>query len=410
MTQAAAPTEPVRTIPSHVPPELVVDLDFYSLPDGEVDPHTAWLAFTEAAKGKGPLVWSPYSGGHWVATVPADIARFQRDNKNFGSSINTVPDRGGPRLVPLEAEPPNHAPYRNNVIPFFTGQMLRDLEPRVRALAIQLVEGLQPQGECNFIHDFALQYPVTIVLQILGLPTEDGVKLNEITDRLARHPDAAEKGRAYQEMVTYLDGHIRDRVEHPRDDAITAITRAQIHGRPYTHEEMLSTVTLLTFGGVDSVAMHLSFIALYLARHPEQRAYVRANLVNLDHVAVEFARRFPIANMMRRLNNDYVHEGVTMKAGDMVSIAAPLYNLNEAVFPHASEVDFARPAHQTHLTFGSGPHTCVGAALARMEVVIFLQEWLKRIPDFEVKTDKPARLRASATTAVDQLWLQWPVK
>jgi cytochrome P450 len=172
---------------------------------------------------------------------------------------------------------------------------------------------------------------------------------------------------------------------------------------------MLSTATLLTIGGVDSVAMHLSFIALHLARNPAHREFVRSNLDNLDGIVHEFNRRFSGANMMRKLINDMEHAGVVMKAGDMLAIPAPIYNLDDELFPNPAEINFQRPANQTHLTFGTGVHTCPGAALARLEVAIFLQEWLKRIPDFEVNPDVPVRLRASVTSAVDQLSLRWPV-
>jgi cytochrome P450 len=394
-------------IPAHVPPELVVDLDIYALPDGDIDPQVAWRKF--AAFDKGPLVYSPYNGGHWVATVPADVARFQRDTKNLSSTVNTVPDRGGPRLVPLESDPPQHTQYRSNVLPLFTGKALKDLEPRIQALAEELVEGLQPRGECNFIADFALQFPVAIVLQLLGLPVEDGDMLNRYADMLARDPDPNVKAQAYAAVTAYLDGWIQKRIDEPADDAITQLTKATIDGRPYTREEILSTVTLLTFGGVDSVAMHLSFIVLYLARHPAQRNYVKANLDNLDGIVSEFARRFPIANMMRKVAHDMEHEGVILKAGDMLAIPAPMYNFAEEIFPDAASVDFSRPQNQLHLTFGTGAHTCPGASLARLEVKIFLREWLKRIPDFHVKPDVPVRLRASVTSAVDQLWLQWSV-
>ena len=208
-------------------------------------------------------------------------------------------------------------------------------------------------------------------------------------------------------MSAYVDSAIQERLREPRNDAITEITQAQIDGRPYTHDEMLSTLTLLALGGLDSVAMHISFIALYLARHPEQRAYVTNHLDDLELVTWEFARRFPIAQMMRQVLNDYEHGGVTMKKGDMVAIPAALYNLDDAIFDSAAEVDLSRPK-SLHLTFGTGPHACPGSGLARLEVEIFLQEWLSRIPDFQVDPDVPVECRAQITNAVDQLSLKWP--
>src|SRR5262249_23998865 len=137
------------------------------------------------------------------------------------------------------------------------------------------------------------------------------------------------------------------------------------------------------------------------------RAYVTAHLDDLQPIIMEFGRRFPIAQMMRQVLNDYPHGGVTMKKGDMVAIPAALYNLNDTIFDHSAHVDFT-PRNQLHLTFGTGPHACLGSGLARLEVGVFLQEWLTRIPDFQVDPDVPVQCRAQFTSAVDQLCLTWP--
>jgi cytochrome P450 len=155
--------------------------------------------------------------------------------------------------------------------------------------------------------------------------------------------------------------------------------------------------------------MHLSFIVLHLARNPQDLAYVKDNLDNLDEAIIpEFNRRFSGVNMFRKLACDVTIDGVTMKAGDMVCVAAPLYNLSDDAIRHSATDDFHRPRNLTHLSFGTGAHTCPGAALARLEVKIFLQEWLRRVPEFTLKEGAPLRLRASMASAVDELSLQWP--
>ena len=395
------------TIPDHVPQELVIDVDQFNLPGGDKCPHQAWKAFID--KEKGALVWSPYHGGHWVATDPHDIQRIQRDAKNFSSSQGSVPKRGSGQLVPLEADPPEHKDYRGNLLPLFTGKTLAAMAPAIRALAVELVEGLKDKGGCDFIHDFALLFPVGVVLDILGLPREDGLYLNQLAETVARHPDPVKKKTAYVEIEAYVAKFVDARLENPKDDGITAITQAKVLGRPYARDEMIRSATQLTLGGVDSVAMHHSFIALYLARNPEQQKYIRENLDNLDQVVNEFARRYPISNRMRLVANDIELHGVKLKKGDMIGIPAPIHNLDEELYPNGAEIDFHRPKGTPHLSFGTGIHVCAGAALARLETEIFLQEWFQRIPEIQLMDGKEPKVRAASLSAVDDLWLQWPV-
>lgn len=400
--------EPTYTVPSHVPSELVVEIDMYDMPGGDEDPHLPWLKFISEEKGS--VVFSPYNGGHWVATDPADIARIQADSENFSNTAVSIPDRGSPNLIPLESDAPRHGDYRRNIMPFFKGQALADLQPTIRKLAIDLIDDLVERGECDFLNEFAMRFPVYIVLQILGLPIKDGVELNRLTDIVARHPDPQKKFEAYTTLSQYVDGFIEDRLANPKDDGITKITQATCLGKPYTRDEMNRAATMLTLGGVDSVAQHLCFIALYLARNPDQQDYVRENINSLHGIINEFGRRYPIANIFRKLAKDVELNGITMKAGDMISIAAPIHNFNKELFPSGAEIDFKQRSSAKHLSFGTGPHSCPGASLARLEVKIYLEEWFKRIPKFELKEGAPVRLRASMMSAVDELWLQWPVE
>ena len=156
---------PVKNIPDHVPPELVVDIDIYNIPGGTDDPQGCWRIF----KGRGPLVWSPYNDGHWIATEGKDVFRFFRDPEHFSSSALAIPDPGD-RMLPIQADPPEHAKHRANITFLVTPERVEALEPRVRELTIQLIEGFRARGECEFVSEFALQLPLIIFLEMMGLP------------------------------------------------------------------------------------------------------------------------------------------------------------------------------------------------------------------------------------------------
>lgn len=390
-----------RIVPPHVPDDLVVDLDIYNLPSVEKDVQLAWTHF----RGKGPLVYSPHNGGHWVAVSGADIAAMFRNSRQFSSLSVTIPSVGGEPLLPLEADAPLHSQYRKAVMSFLTIPRINAMEDDIRGLTVSLIEGLAPQGRCEFIGDFAHQLPLIIVLRMMDLPLEDRGYLHGLTEVFARDPDLLAKQQAYGKLRAYLEDKIALRRATPGADLISHLLAGQIDGRPLTGAELLSTCTMVTLAGLDTVAAMLGFIALFLARNPQQRRHIRDNPAELPAIVNELLRRFATSNMGRVVTEDLVYKGITLKRGDHVMLSPTLHNLDPDLFAQPDQVDFTRPPK--HITFGAGAHTCAGAHLARMEIGIFLEEWLARIPDFDVDPDQPVRGRAGPVNTIDHLGLVW---
>lgn len=396
-TAAIAPN-----IPSHVPPELVVDIDIYNIPGGTEDPQGCWRIF----KGHGPLVWSPYNGGHWIATEGKAVFRFFRDPEHFSSSALAIPDPGD-RMLPIQADPPEHAKYRANITFLVTPERVEQLEPRVRELTVQLIEAFRQRGECEFVSEFALQLPLIIFLEMVGLPLDDRLMLRDMIERFLKAQDGQMRYDIHMEIHHYLEKWVNLRREHPTDDGISRIIASTIDGRPYTQQEVLETLTLLLHAGLDTLMNMLGFIALHLARNPKDRDYIRDNPEKMHNVIQELLRRYTGPQLGRKLAMDYTYEGVTMKKGDMIMLSPFFFNQDESTLDNPDEVDFERQ-NIKHITFGSGPHTCAGALLARREIMIFLQEWLTRIPDFAVDPERPPKLSSQAQNSVETLWLTWP--
>lgn len=393
--------EPFPVIPDHVPADLVVDHDIYDLPGSAVDPQLAWQCF----RGRGPLVYCWKNGGHWVPTQAKAIAQFYRDTANFSSRKVLIPQPDADAMLPIQADPPLHGQHRANVQVLLTPERVMKLERSIRDLAIELIEDFRHKGECDFVADFALQFPLIIFLRMMALPIEDRHALRGIIERFNYDPDLAVKTQAHEELNVYLESWLQRKIDRPDEGAVSHLTRCTVDGRPYTRQEMLSTFMLLLQAGLDTVAMMLSFIAIHLARHPEHRRFIREHDDRMMDVIQELMRRYAGPNMSRVLAHDYVHEGVLMKRGDMIILPASLYNMDESIAPNPETVDFDRAVR--HITLGTGPHTCAGALLARKEITIFLQEFLNRIPDFDLDPDRPVVMHAAPQNNVSSLWLKW---
>lgn len=391
----------MKTVPAHVPDHLVVDIDFLNIPDSGDDPQSAWKQF----RGKGPLVWSPYNGGHWVVTEGDDIGKIWRDTKRFSSKRIIIPDLGYETLLPIEADPPVHAQYRRNIQTHLDRANINDMMPDIRALAVELIDGLYAKGECDFISEFAEPLPLTIFMKLVGLPLDDRPFLHHLVDVLARSSDNDERIKASGELHAYLETWIEKRVAEPGDDLFSSLTTAEIDGRLYNRAELMGTAFLLTIAGLDTVASLLGFVAWFLAKNPDARDYIINNNEQMPNIVQELIRRFPVSNMGRVVIGDFDYRDVALRDGDRLLLVPSLYNLDEKINPNPEKVDFEREGR--HVTFGTGAHTCAGAVLARAELSIFLEEWLKRIPDFQIKPGEPVLAKAAPVNAVQKLVLSW---
>lgn len=391
-----------RTVPAHVPKDLVVDLDIYDVPGGEVDPHTAWRKF----QGRGPLVYSPYNGGCWIPTEGEDVFNITRNTKLYSSRQLAIPDPGDEEpMLPIQADPPVHSQHRANIQPFFSPAAVEEADPKMRELTIGLIEGFKHKKSVDFVQEFALQLPVTIFLDMAGLPHTDRWLLRDMIQKFLDSADPADKKAAHDAIHDYMNGWVDKRIAEPGDDMISKVTQATVDGRLYTRSEMLSMLTTLLHAGLDTLSTMMSFVALHLARHPEDREYIRQRPDRIDAVIQELLRRFPGPNVGRVVAEDHVFRGVKLKKGDRVFLILSFFNQNPVTLSNPDEIDFSRSAR--HITFGAGPHTCAGALLARRQLAIFVSELVTRVPDFEIDPVRGFKLRATPMNIVDELWLKW---
>nr|WP_047166168.1 cytochrome P450 [Sphingomonas sp. Y57] len=399
---------PLAPRPEHVPADLVRDFDLYDIPGAAEDIQAAYRAIQQASPD---IFWTPHNGGHWVATRGEDIVEMQRDYNRFSHQHIVLPPMpDAPRQIPLEMDPPEHARYRRPLMQALLPSIVSELESKVRQVAIDAVERLLPRGECEFVEDFAKVLPIHVFLELVELPLDDKAYLLTLAEDSVRGRDAETRGRSQQLMGAYLLPWIRARRETPGSDLLSKLVNVDIGGERISEAEATSYATLVLFGGLDTVAGMIAFIARFLAQNPGQRRQLVERLDDdafVKNAIEEMVRRHGLANTARVIASDFDYKGVSFRAGDRILPANLFVGVDDRLNPDPLVVDFSREK-PVHAAFGNGAHACPGAVLARREIRIFLQEWLSRIPDFRIKPGTRPVLATGMVNGVLRLELVWP--
>jgi len=390
--------------PVHVPPDLAFDFDMYALPEAFADDtHRYWK---EVQKAYPPIFWTPRYGGHWVATRGEDIKHMLEKYEQFSNHESFIPKGVQPRIIPPTLDPPEHTPVRAMLQPAFSPKALVEVQKHAREVAIQIIEELQPRGECEFVGDFASNMPIVAFLTMLGLPVEDRIMLRGWVKMMtpSNGPHVVE---GWRHITDYMKHWIEKRRANPTNDLISLVVHSKIGGRPITEEETISVCQVLLGGGLDTVVTMTSFVARHLAKHPEDRKTLREHPELALGAVEEFTRCFGTTNIGREVKSDLIYKGVSMRQGDMVAVCTPLYGLDDEIYAEATKVDIRRKQAARHMSFGSGVHNCPGAVLARREIGIFIEEWLPRIPDFRIKTGTTPKVTTGLVNSMSEMWLEW---
>jgi cytochrome P450 len=199
---------------------------------------------------------------------------------------------------------------------------------------------------------------------------------------------------------------IAEKTKHPDEHVISRIVHATVDGRPMSPPEIFGFVVFLFIGGLDTVFATLNNIWLWLARNPERRQEMINDPANINAQVEELLRAWSVTFSGRVLAQDYEMGGVKMKKGDRVTAILPACNFDPEVFPNPTVVDFHRP-RKPILAFTVGVHSCMGAHLARLEIKVALQEWLRRIPDFSLKPGTTIEYRPGGVVGPEHVPLVW---
>jgi cytochrome P450 len=349
------------------------------------DPHP-----TYAARRRGGPVARGSHAGKPVALISRhdDVHWALRHPEHF-TSAGGVLGIGEQPLIPLEVDPPLHTEYRRILNPWFTPRAIAELEPDVRRIVRELIDGFAARGSCDFHAEFATPLPSGIFMALMGLPMADLPRFLEWRDNTIRPKvepgDIAGAERVRRETAhaisDYFRSAIADRRAAPDSSLLSSIVHAEITGRPFTETELLGISHLLLLGGLDTVTASLDCMVAFLATHPGHRRRL-VEEPSKTATAVEELLRWltPVMVVVRSVRDDLRVRDVELLAGDSVTLVLGAANNDEDTFCPA-EVDFAREPNR-HLAFGAGNHFCLGAHLARLELRVALEELHARIPDY----------------------------
>jgi cytochrome P450 len=394
----------IMPTPAHVPEHLVHNLDMFEPPGLESDVHGAWKRIQDDFPD---FFWTPRNGGHWIATRADDIKTVQEDYTRFSNTRSLIPDIGRPYpAAPLDTDLPTHGLYRLMISPALAPKAVAALEDTVRKTAIGVVEGLKPKGECEFVQDFAKVLPVAVFLGMVDLPSSETHRLLPVVESIARAKDPEEITAARRYLADYVRELIAQRTKAPGDDLISHIIHYEINNKQLTDDQKLGACSNLLARGLDTVTSMISFAAHFLAMHPGHRRRIVEDPDIIPNAADELIRRHGVVNAARLITHDFEFKGAALKKGELIQIPNALYGLDEQTNHDPMTVDFDRQLID-HAEFGNGPHECPGANLARLELRCFLEEWMPRIPKFEVKAGTQPRFKSGIVNSINQLRLSW---
>ncbi len=401
-----APT--LAPIPDHVPPELVYAYDNARDPRMLQDPHARMRSLLHEAP---PIFYTPCNGGTWVVTRKKPIVDITMNPEVYSNRFFAVAGEGedtqqAMKLLPISEDPPQHTAYRAPLNQPLSAKAIASMETAIREMSNALIDKVLAAGRCDFLSDIAEPLPVTLFMRLAGMPTDRLAEFRHLaTQATSSTLDHASREGIFKRIAGILAEVIKARQDKREDDLISRLLDANIQGRPPHFQEMLGYSIALFLGGLETVVNAMSFGMRHLARDPALQEKLRADPSQLPAAIEELLRLYGIASTVRKLTRDTVCEGVQFKQGDMVLLLLPAANYDAAAFQEPEQFKPGRP--EQHMTFNTGPHRCVGLNLARLELKVFYQEWLQRVPPFRLDPEDPPRFMGGFNLAVTRLPLVW---
>ncbi|MFP6850450.1 MAG: cytochrome P450 [Pseudomonas sp.] len=400
-------------IPAHVPPELVRDVDFYQITVGD-DPQRD---FKERFAGDPAIFYIPRTArdpqwGNWVITRREDILAVMQDPQTFSSRHIAGFDRalGGEEWLayPVEIDPPDHTKFRALLNPLFAPARIKALEASMRAHTVGVIEAIVDAGEVDF-QAVASELPAGIFSHLLGISIDETLAVMGNVRRILHSGYDQIARKAGLEWLMAFEQELIKRREHERgDDLISIVLDARVDGRPLTEKEIFGLFFFFLLAGLDTVAGALGLHFRHLAIDVPLRRRLVSDPSAIPDAIEELLRRYSQITTNRFVTRGVEFRGVSLRKGDNLILSLPLANLDDEVFSDPLAVDVDRQ-QSPHIAFGAGLHRCIGSNIARQQLRITYEEWLKRIPDFRLTPGAEVQAICSEALVLKNLPLSWAV-
>ena len=336
-----------------------------------------------------PVSHSQRYGGFWVVTGYEEVRRAAKDWKTFTSSVPNVTaipsshPRGDPD-IPIEVDPPLHTRYRQLVAPAFTRAHVERMRPRVEAVAAELLDRLIDDGEVDLVSAFAVPMSVRTLATFMDLPREDTPRWTEWVRRMYDGVGSTDSDKATGEYYAYIVELIAERRSTPKDDFVTMLLAATVEGHRLSDHDVARFMRVLLIAGHETTAASMAYALRHLAERPAQWDELRANADLIPTAVEEFLRLSSTVTLQaRNATRDVTLNGSEIRSGDVVALSFPAANRDRKTFPSAEQCVLDRSPNP-HVAFGFGPHVCLGAHVARLELSVMLEAFIARVPAFRI--------------------------
>ncbi len=370
------------------------DFDILS-PDYVTDPGPFWDTIRQGC----PIAHTDRYGSTWLPTRYQDLHALAQDTTRFSSRdvavitpFRDVDDKAsllGFSAPPITSDPPIHTWARRMLLPRFGPTPIAEMTPITHGLANKLIDGFIDRGTADAAVDYAQHIPVRVIATMLGVPLADEAVFTSWAVRILQggFQNIAVATDAVMELVQYFTVKLTEReamaADQRPDDLLTFIIEARHEGEPLAYEHRIGTCFLLLVAGIDTTWSAIGSSLWHLAAHPEDQARLRAEPDLMPTAVEEFLRFYSPVTMARYVTEDTEFNGCPMREGDKILMAFPAGNRDPEMFENADEFRLDRTRNR-HFAFGSGIHRCLGSNLARMEVQVAIEEFLRRVPTFEL--------------------------
>jgi len=367
----------------------------------------------ELMQSRCPITYSDNYGGFWIVTGYDEARYVWQHAELFATqpSVSVPHGLGNKRpMLPLEVDPPLHTKHRRLLAPVFAPNRIAELEPKIREVCDELIDGFIDRGGCELIGELAQPLPTRIFVDMLGIPAGEAVAFRNWNHAIlhGQHDDPTgdARARAGVKARTRLSEILSECKRDRRDDLLSVLLDSEIGGERLDDEEILDHAFLLFLAGLDTVQGAIGFQYAFLSQHPDYRDRLVRDPAIIPRAVEELLRWEGLNISGRNATQDTELAGRTIAKGDPVVLVNRSAGRDPRVWDEPNTVDFDRSPKGT-LAFGAGPHRCVGSHLARLEMKVVHEHMHRRIPDYRLKPGHQVRLHGGNVAGVDALPLVW---